>query len=81
MSFRRKHNKNVKDNLDDRRNRLNNADLYESLRTISRTVMMDVYAIDLDGDLNAIPKEAFDYRDNLLDAMVGSILLYGNKKE
>ena len=80
MSFRYRRNEKREHDSLDQKSRLNNSELYTRLREIGRTVMMDVYSIDLNGDLNNVPKEAFEYRDNLVDAIVGAVVLHGTKK-
>ena len=80
MSFRIKHKELYKDNqLGLSRTDLNNHELYNAFRGIASRVMCDMYNLNVD-NCDKITQDAIDYRENLLDAMICTVMVYNDTK-
>ena len=79
MSFRVKHRLERTSKVGIQRSQIDNHRLYAEFRSIATRVMCDMYTLNVD-DCDKIPQAAVDYRENLLEAMVGAVILNEVKK-
>ena len=59
---------------------LQNHTLYQDFRSIAARVMCDMFNLTVD-NCDKITQEAIDYRENLIDAMIGAVILHNEKKK
>jgi hypothetical protein len=80
MTFRFRHTEERSGKLGLSRSELQNHVLYNALRGIAARVMCDVYGLNVD-NCDKIPQEAIDYRENLLEAMVSTVVVHEKEKD